>query len=196
MKERKSTISRVTKETSIELSLNLDGTGKCECSTGIGFLDHMFTLLARHSLIDVTIKATGDTEVDYHHSVEDIGLAFGTALDKALNDRAGIRRYGFFLMPMDDSLCELALDLGGRPFLSYSTIVENSFVRDFDTRIFEDFFRSVSVNGRLNLHVKQTGSDEAHHAIESIFKAFARALRSAVEIDPRESGIPSSKGLL
>jgi len=193
---RTATVERKTKETSIALSINLDGTGQSEISTGVGFLDHMLTLFSRHGLIDVSLKCTGDTEVDYHHTVEDIGLALGTAFDKALGDRRGIRRYGFFLLPMDESLCEIAIDLGGRPFLVYSTSVESTFVRDFDTRLFEEFFRAISVNARLNLHVRHTGGNEAHHAAESILKGFARALRMAVEIDPRETGIPSSKGVL
>ena len=193
---RTATVERKTKETSISLSINLDGTGNSDIATGVGFLDHMLTLFSRHGLIDVTLKCSGDTEVDYHHTVEDIGLALGTAFDKALGDRRGIRRYGFFLLPMDESLCEIAIDLGGRPFLVYSTSVESTFVRDFDTRLFEEFFRAICVNARLNLHVRHTGGNEAHHAAESILKGFARALRMAVEIDPRETGIPSSKGVL
>ena len=193
---RTAAISRNTKETEIELSLNLDGSGKSDIATGVGFLDHMLTLFAKHSLIDLALSCKGDTQVDYHHTVEDIGLALGSALDQALGDRRGIRRYGFFLLPMDESLCEAAIDIGGRPFLAYSTTVTSSFVRDFDTRLFEEFFRAVSVNARMNLHVRQTGGGEAHHAAEAIFKGFARALRSAVETDPRESGIPSSKGVI
>ena len=194
--QRSSSISRKTKETSISLILALDGTGKAEVDTGVGFLDHMLTLFAKHSLADITLKCTGDTQVDYHHTVEDIGLAFGTALDQALGERKGIRRYGFFLLPMDESLCEVALDLGGRPFLVYSTTATDFFVRDFNTRLFEEFFRALSVNARMNLHIKHSGGGEAHHAAESIFKSFARALRVAIETDPRETGIPSSKGII
>ena len=193
---RTSTITRQTKETKISLTLALDGTGKAEIATGVGFLDHMLTLFAKHSLADLTLTCEGDTQVDYHHTVEDIGLAFGTALDQALGERKGIRRYGFFLLPMDESLCEVALDLGGRPFLVYSTTATDFFVRDFNTRLFEEFFRALSVNARMNLHIRHTGGDEAHHAAESIFKGFARALRVAIETDPRETGIPSSKGVI
>lgn len=192
---RKASVKRETKETSISLSLNLDGSGQSAISTGIGFLDHMLTLFSKHSLIDLEVKCIGDTEVDYHHTVEDIGLALGTALNEALGERRGIRRYGFFLLPMDESLAEVAVDLGGRPFLTYSTAVKSTFVRDFDTGLFEEFFRALSVNVRMNLHVRATGN-EPHHVAESVFKGFARALRMAVESDPRETGIPSSKGVL
>jgi len=194
---RTSTITRKTKETEIALTIDIDGTGKSEIDTGAGFLDHMLTLFARHSLVDVSLRCHGDTQVDYHHTVEDIGLTLGAALDKALGDRRGIRRYGFFLLPMDESLCEVALDLGGRPFLSYNTTVTDFFVRDFNTRLFEEFFRAVSVNARMNLHIRHTGTTtEAHHAAESVFKGFARALRAAAEHDPREQDIPSSKGVI
>ena len=155
----------------------------------------MLTLLSRHSLIDLKIQCKGDTEVDYHHTVEDVGLALGTALDQALGERRGIRRYGFFLLPMDESLAQVALDLGGRPFLAYANGVNSSFVRDFDTNLFEEFFRALCVNARMNLHVRVDGN-EAHHAIEGVFKGFARALREAIEADPRDAGIPSSKGVL
>ncbi len=193
---RTAATERKTKETAIRLTLDLDGTGQTEIETGIGFLDHMLTLLARHSLMDLTVTCRGDTDVDYHHTVEDLGLAFGTALNEALGARAGIRRYGFCLLPMDESLCEVAVDLGGRPFLVYTTSLTATFVRDFDTKLFEEFFRAVCVNARLNLHIRHSGGNEAHHAAESIFKGFARALRMAVEGDPRESGIPSSKGVI
>ena len=187
--------NRKTEETAISLALDLDGFGASEIATGIGFLDHMLTLLSRHSLIDLKIQCKGDTEVDYHHTVEDVGLALGTALDQALGERRGIRRYGFFLLPMDESLAQVALDLGGRPFLAYANGVNSSFVRDFDTNLFEEFFRALCVNARMNLHVRVDGN-EAHHAIEGVFKGFARALREAIEADPRDAGIPSSKGVL
>ena len=192
---RQARIQRKTAETDIELELNLDGSGKADIQTGVGFLDHMLTLLSRHSLIDLKIQCKGDTEVDYHHTVEDVGLALGTALDQALGERRGIRRYGFFLLPMDESLAQVALDLGGRPFLAYANGVNSSFVRDFDTNLFEEFFRALCVNARMNLHVRVDGN-EAHHAIEGVFKGFARALREAIEADPRDAGIPSSKGVL
>lgn len=193
---RTAATERKTKETAIRLSINLDGTGQADITTGIGFIDHMLTLLSRHSLIDLTVTCKGDTEVDYHHTVEDLGLALGTALNEVLGDRAGIRRYGFFLLPMDESLCEVALDLGGRPFLVYETSLTSTFVRDFDTKLFEEFFRAFSINARMNVHIRHKGGNEAHHAAESIFKGVARALRTAIETDPRETGIPSSKGVI
>jgi len=195
MDMRSAKIERKTGETQIMLTLDLDGSGRSNLDTGIGFLDHMLTLLSRHSLIDLKIQCKGDTEVDYHHTVEDVGLALGTALDQALGERRGIRRYGFFLLPMDESLAQVALDLGGRPFLAYANGVNSSFVRDFDTNLFEEFFRALCVNARMNLHVRVDGN-EAHHAIEGVFKGFARALREAIEADPRDAGIPSSKGVL
>ena len=193
---RNATITRETRETQITLSLDLDGTGRAEVTTGVGFLDHMLELFARHSLIDLKLACKGDVHVDYHHTVEDVGLALGTALDKALGDRRGIRRYGFFLLPMDESLGQAAVDFGGRPFLVYSTECVSTFVRDFDTALLREFFRALSVNARANVNLRHTGGNEPHHAAEAIFKAFARAVRAAVEPDPRETGIPSSKGVL
>ena len=196
MEHRTATVARETREPRIQITLDLDGTGRAEVSTGVGFLDHMLELFAKHSLCDLSAKCEGDVRVDYHHTVEDLGLAIGTALDKALGDRRGIRRYGFFLLPMDESLCQCALDFGGRPFLVYSTECTATFVRDFDTRLLEEFFRALSVNARMNLHLRHTGGNEAHHAAESVFKAFAHAVRVAVERDPRETGVPSSKGTI
>ncbi len=193
---RASTLQRTTRETDISVSLNLDGTGASEISTGIPFFDHMLTLLARHALVDLTIHAKGDIEVDYHHTVEDIGLALGTALDQALGDRRGIRRYGSALLPMDETLARVAVDLGGRPFLVYSVDCPRTHVRDFDIQLLEEFFRALSVNARLNLHAAVLYSAEAHHAAEGLFKGFARALRDAAAPDPRETGVPSSKGVL
>lgn len=194
--ERKAALERNTKETQISVSLDLDGSGRSEIATGIGFFDHMLTLFAKHSLIDLTVRCTGDIQVDYHHTVEDIGLALGTALDQALGDRRGIRRYGFFLLPMDESLGQCAVDFGGRPFLSYSTECTATFCRDFDIRLLEEFFRALSVNARANIHLRHTQGNEPHHAAEALFKAFAHAVRMALETDPRETGIPSSKGVL
>lgn len=193
---RNATVTRETRETQITLTLDLDGAGRAEIDTGVGFLDHMLELFARHSLIDLKLACKGDVQVDYHHTVEDIGLALGTALDKALGDRRGIRRYGFFLLPMDESLGQAAVDFGGRPFLVYSTECVSTFVRDFDTALLREFFRALSVNARANVNLRHTGGNEPHHAAEAIFKAFARAVRAAVEPDPRETGIPSSKGVL
>ena len=193
---RTATITRKTRETDISLSIDLDGTGKASIATGIPFFDHMLELLARHSLVDLEVKATGDVAVDYHHTVEDVGLVLGAALNQALGDRRGIRRYGFFLLPMDEALVRTAIDLGGRPFLVWSVNCPRTRVRDFDIQLFEEFFRALTVEGRLNLHAAHLYGAEAHHAAEGVFKSFARALRMAIELDPRETGIPSSKGTL
>ena len=193
---RTATLTRKTRETDIAVTLNLDGTGVCAVSTGIGFLDHMLELFSRHALVDLDVKAAGDTHVDYHHTVEDVGLVLGACINKALGDRRGIRRYGFFQLPMDEALCEVALDLGGRPFLVFSSAMKHMKVRDFEVKLLEEFFRALSVEGRMNLHLRQIYGDEAHHVCEAMFKGFARALRMAVEADSRETGIPSSKGTI
>ena len=191
---RKATVKRETKETRITLSLDLDGAGDGTVDTGIGFLNHMLELLKKHALIDLTVKAEGDLEVDYHHTVEDVGLVFGQALDQALGDRKGITRYGFASIPMDEALCETSLDLGGRPFVVFASGKKHMMVRDFEVKLLEEFFRAVSVEGRLNVHLREIYGDEAHHVCEGMFKSFARALRQAVAKEPREKGVPSSKG--
>ena len=193
---RTAEIERNTKETKIRLTLNLDGSGAGEIDTGIGFFNHMLELLKKHALVDLTVKATGDLDVDYHHTVEDVGLVLGQALNKALGDRRGITRYGFASVPMDGALCETSVDLGGRPFLVFSSGKKHLMVRDFEVKLLEEFFRAVSVEGRLNIHLREIYGDEAHHVCEGIFKSFARALRQAVSPDPRETGVPSSKGVL
>ena len=193
---RTASLARTTRETDISLTLDLDGTGRADVSTGIPFFDHMLTLLARHALLDLTLRAKGDIDVDYHHTVEDVGLLLGDALDQALGERRGIRRYGFFLLPMDEALVRVAIDLGGRPYLVWSVQCPRTHVRDFDIQLFEEFFRALAVRARMNLHAAHLYGAEAHHAAEGLFKGFARALRMAVEPDPRESGIPSSKGSL
>lgn len=193
---RTATRARTTRETDITVTLNLDGTGTCHVATGIGFLDHMLELFARHALIDLEIKASGDVHVDYHHTVEDVGLVLGACLNEALAERRGIRRYGFFLLPMDEALCEIALDLGGRPFLVFASAMKHMKVRDFEVKLLEEFFRALTVEARMNLHIRQISGDEAHHVCEGVFKGFARALRMAIETDPRETGIPSSKGTI
>ena len=193
---RKASIVRNTKETQIELELNLDGSGEGTIDTGIGFFDHMLELLKKHALIDLSVKASGDTHVDYHHTVEDVGLVLGKALDQALGDRKGIVRYGFASIPMDEALCETSLDLGGRPFLVMQCAMKHMMVRDFEVKLVEEFFRAVSVEARANIHLRQIYGDEAHHVCEGLFKSFARALRQAVSADPREKGVPSSKGVL
>ena len=193
---RTAEIERNTKETKIRLALNLDGSGAGEIDTAIGFFNHMLELLKKHALVDLTIKATGDLDVDYHHTVEDVGLVLGQALNKALGERRGIVRYGFASVPMDETLCETSIDLGGRPFLVFSSGKKHLMVRDFEVKLLEEFFRAVSVEGRLNIHLREIYGDEAHHVCEGLFKSFARALRQAVSADPRETGVPSSKGVL
>mgnify|MGYP001301548267 CR=1 FL=1 len=193
---RSATQARKTRETDIAVTLNLDGTGACKVETGIGFMDHMLELFARHALVDLEVKAVGDVNVDYHHTVEDLGLVIGSCLNAALGERRGIRRYGFFQLPMDEALCEVALDLGGRPFLVFASAMKHMKVRDFEVKLLEEFFRALTVEGRMNVHIRQVYGDEAHHVCEAMFKGFARALRMAVEGDPRETGIPSSKGTI
>lgn len=193
---RTASIERNTKETQIKLTLNLDGSGAGTVDTGIGFFNHMLDLLKKHALIDLDVKAVGDLDVDYHHTVEDVGLVFGQALNQALGDRRGITRYGFASIPMDEALCETSVDLGGRPFVVFTSAKKHLMVRDFEVKLLEEFFRAVSVEGRLNVHLREIYGDEAHHVCEGIFKSFARALRQAAAADPREKGVPSSKGVL
>ena len=193
---REATIERVTKETKIHLELNLDGSGEGTIETGIGFFNHMLELLKKHALIDLTVKAEGDIDVDYHHTVEDVGLVLGQALNRALGERRGIVRYGFASIPMDEALCETSLDLGGRPFLVMQCAMKHMMVRDFEVKLVEEFFRAVSVESRANIHLRQIYGDEAHHVCEGLFKSFARALRMAKAIDPNEKGVPSSKGVI
>jgi imidazoleglycerol-phosphate dehydratase len=194
MKARKAAIKRRTRETDIAIALNLDGSGRSRIRTGMAFLDHMLELLAKHSLIDMTIRARGDLKVDYHHTVEDLGLALGMALNQALGDRKGIGRYGWCLVPMDESLAGVAVDLGGRPYLAFDVATRKKTIRDFDLGLIEEFFRALVVEGRLNLHVTQLYGQEPHHAYEAMFKGVARALRQACARDTRVKGIPSSKG--
>lgn len=193
---RSAIVERNTKETRIKLSLNLDGSGEGTIDTGIGFFDHMLELLKKHALIDLTVKADGDLRVDYHHTVEDTGLVFGQALNTALGDRKGLTRYGFASIPMDEALCETSLDLGGRPFLVMQCPMKHMFVKDFEVKLVEEFFRAVSVEARANIHLRQVYGDETHHVCEGLFKSFARALRQAKAIDPNEKGVPSSKGVI
>ena len=193
---RTAEIERNTKETKIRLALNLDGSGAGEIDTGIGFFNHMLELLKKHALVDLTVKATGDLDVDYHHTVEDVGLVLGQALNQALGERRGITRSGFASVPMDEALCEASVDLGGRPFLVFASGKKHLLVRDFEVKLLEEFFRAVSVEGRLNIHLREIYGDETHHVCEGLFKSFARALRQAAAADPRETGVPSSKGVL
>lgn len=191
---RKAEVKRDTKETRISLSLDLDGSGEGTIDTGIGFFNHMLDLLRKHAMIDLSVKADGDLDVDYHHTVEDVGLVFGQALNEALGERRGIVRYGFASIPMDEALCETSVDLGGRPFTVFVSGKKHMMVRDFEVKLLEEFFRAVSVEARMNIHLREIYGDEAHHVCEGLFKSFARALRQAVAADPREKGVPSSKG--
>lgn len=196
MSERKATIERETKETRIRLALALDGAGEGSIATGVGFFDHMLVLLARHALMDLEIQAEGDTEVDAHHTVEDVGICLGQAVAQALGDKRGIRRYGSFLLPMDEALARVALDLSGRPHLEYRAELPTDTVGAFDTCLGREFLRAFCVHGGVNLHVDLLAGRDPHHCLEAIFKGVGRALRQAVEVDPREPGVPSSKGVL
>jgi len=196
MKARTAQIERKTRETDITLALNLDGSGKSSVDTGIPFFDHMLELLGKHALMDLTIKARGDLDVDYHHTVEDVGLVLGQALHQALGDRIGIARYGYSLLPMDEALSRVAVDLGGRPYLVYEVAMKKRKIRDFDLWIIKHFFQSFAQQAKMNLHIAQLYGEDAHHAYESIFKGVARALYMACAFDPRVRGVPSSKGKL
>ena len=189
-------INRKTTETSIYVKWDLDGTGKSEISTGIPFMDHMLTLFARHGGFDLTVQAQGDLEVDCHHTMEDLGLTMGHALTQALGMKEGIRRYGSFLLPMDESLALVALDLSGRPFLVYDVEPPAEYIRDLDTALFREFFTALTVKGGITLHIRMLSSGEVHHVFEAIFKGLARALSEAVSIDARVKGVPSTKGVL
>lgn len=193
---RKASVERNTRETKIKLDLDLDGSGEGVIDTGVGFFNHMLELLKKHALIDLSVKADGDIDVDYHHTVEDVGLVLGKALNEALGDRRGIARYGFASIPMDETLCETSLDLGGRPFIVMQSPMKHMMVKDFEVKLVEEFFRALSVEGRCNIHLRQIYGDEAHHVCESFFKSFARALRAAKSLDPLENGVPSSKGVI
>lgn len=193
---RTATIERTTKETSIKLSLDLDGTGKSQLSSGIPFLDHMLEQIARHGLIDLIIDAKGDLEIDAHHTVEDIGICLGEALREAIGDKKGIVRYGHGYVPLDEALSRVVLDLSGRPGMEYHIDFPKETVGGFDVELFKEFFQAVSNHGRITLHVDAIRGDNNHHIIETVFKAFGRALRMAVESDPRVSDIPSTKGAL
>ncbi len=193
---RTAEIHRQTGETRIDLFLDLDGTGACEIATGVGFFDHMLTLLARHSLIDLKVKAVGDLHVDAHHTVEDVGICYGRALAQALGDKAGIRRYGSATLPMDEVLATAAVDLCGRPFCVWHAEVPLEMLGTFNAALAEEFWRAVSSSGALALHVVCHHGKNTHHIVEAIFKATARALRQAVEFDPRSPGVPSTKGVL
>ena len=189
-------VTRVTGETSIFCRINLDGCGVAKLETPIPFMDHMLTLLAKHGFFDLEIRAQGDIEVDYHHTMEDLGLTIGQALAEAVGDKQGIRRYGSCLLPMDEALAQIALDLSGRPYLSYCVTPPAPMIRDLDCQLFHEFFQALAVKSGMNLHIDLLKAAEVHHGFEAIFKGFARALDQAVSIDPRITGVMSTKGVL
>jgi imidazoleglycerol-phosphate dehydratase len=189
-------IHRKTAETDIELSLNLDGAGQATIDTGVGFFDHMLTLLAKHGALDLSVKAVGDLHVDQHHTVEDVGICFGQAVKQALGDKSGIRRYGHFALPMEETLATVAIDLSGRFAFVFNAVFPTATIGQFDSQLVEDFWQATAANALCNLHVNVHYGRNSHHIAEAIFKCTARALRMAVEPDPRSSGVPSTKGTL
>src|SRR3954454_1797881 len=194
---RTATIDRKTTETDISITVNLDGSGVGDIATGIGFLDHMLTALARHGLFDLTVRARGDLHIDFHHTTEDVGIVLGVAFNQALGDKRGIRRFGHALIPMDETLAEAAVDISGRPFLAWNVTFERPKIGDMDTELFEEFFRAFAMNALVTLHLTRRAGRNAHHVAEACFKATARALRMASEPDPRAGdAIPSTKGAL
>lgn len=194
---RKASVSRTTKETDITVSVDLDGTGTAAVATGVGFFDHMLDQIARHGMIDLTVKATGDLHIDDHHTVEDVGIALGQAVRKALGDMKGITRYADLNLPMDETLTRVAIDVSGRPFLVFRTTFPRDKIGTFDTELVREFFQAFAMNAGITLHVETLYGDNAHHIAESCFKGLARALRAAFSIDPRRSNeIPSTKGVL
>ena len=196
-KPRLVTVKRTTKETDVAVTIDLDGTGTCEANTGIPFLDHMLHQIASHGLIDLDVQAVGDVEIDDHHTNEDVGITLGQALAKALGDRKGINRFGHFVAPLDEALIQVALDFSGRPHLTYGLNIPTQRVGTYDTQLVREFFVALANNSLMTLHIRQLDGINSHHIIEATFKALARSLRMAVEIDPRRSNaIPSSKGVL
>lgn len=194
---RHAALTRTTSETDISLRLDLDGTGAAEIATGIGFLDHMLTTFARHGLFDLVVQAEGDLHIDAHHTTEDVGIVLGRAFAQAIGDKRGITRYGHALVPMDEALAEAAVDISGRPLLAWDVAFSRELLGEIDTELFEEFFRAFAMNALLTLHVTRRAGRNAHHMAEACFKAVARALRQAAEIDPRaEDMIPSTKGAL
>lgn len=193
---RTASIHRKTSETDVTVTLDLDGAGKADLHTGVGFFDHMLELFGRHAMLDLAVRAQGDLHVDAHHTVEDVGLSLGQALAKALGDKKGIRRYGSVNLPMDETLAIVALDLSGRAFCRIDATYPSTHVGDFDVELVEEFFKSVAAEAKLTLHVDVPRAGNAHHVAEAIFKGVARALRQAMESDPRQTGVPSTKGTL
>jgi imidazoleglycerol-phosphate dehydratase len=193
---RSASVSRQTAETNITLRLNVDGSGDAQIETGVGFFNHMLTLLSKHSLIDLTVDAQGDIDVDYHHTVEDVGICFGQALAQAVGDKAGINRYGSISLPMEETLVTSAVDLSGRIAFVYNVSYPSEKIGDFDTELVQVFWDAVAANARMNLHLVLHHGANSHHISEAVFKGTARALRQAVTVDPRQPGVPSSKGML
>lgn len=195
--ERIASRERKTKETDIQVEWNLDGTGVAEIDTGVPFFDHMLTLFAMHGLFDLKVSAGGDTDVDYHHLIEDTGIVLGDCLNEAVGDKAGIQRYGSFFLPMDETLVRVAVDIGNRPWLSYEIPAAPGFVRDFNVGLFREFFQGFVNQSRINLHIRKESGEEPHHVAEAVFKGVARAIDQATLIDPRRGGtIASTKGTL
>ena len=194
---RRAKISRSTSETSIEVEIGLDGSGRADIATGVGFFDHMLELFARHALFDLTVKAKGDTHIDDHHTVEDVGIAMGEAFLKALGDKKGLNRYGDIRLPMDEALAEVTVDVSGRPFLVFEAGFTAPKIGSFDSELVREWFQAFAVNARITLHAEARRGANSHHIAEALFKGLARALRHAVAIDPREAGrVPSTKGSL
>lgn len=193
---RQASLRRTTNETDVRVNLNLDGRGECHADTGIPFLDHMLRQISAHGLIDLKVKATGDLEIDDHHTNEDVGITIGQALSDALGDRKGIHRFGHFLVPLDEALIQVSLDLSGRPHLSYALEIPTERVGSYETQLVREFFIALTNHARMTLHLRQLAGINSHHIIEATFKAFARSMQMAVAIDPRRSSIPSSKGVL
>jgi imidazoleglycerol-phosphate dehydratase len=194
---RTASVTRKTSETDIQLTLDIDGTGVSEVATGIGFLDHMLTAFARHGLFDLSVRAKGDLHIDFHHTTEDVGIVLGMAFAQALGDKRGIRRFGHALVPMDEALIEAAVDVSGRPFLAWDVSFGQPKIGEMDTELFEEFFRALAFNALVTLHTTRRTGKNAHHVAEACFKASARAMRMATELDPRAAGaVPSTKGVL
>ena len=193
---RTAEISRQTRETKVQVALNLDGTGEADLETGVGFFNHMLELLSRHSLIDLTVRAEGDLDVDFHHTVEDVGIVLGQALEKALGEKKGIGRYGWAIVPMDESLAQVAIDISGRAAFVFNVDFKGATIGTFDVELVREFFKALANTAKMNLHVTVPYGENNHHMSEAIFKATAKALRQAVSIDPRNPAIPSTKGSL
>ena len=193
---RSAEVERRTKETDIQITLNLDGKGLSSIDTSIPFLDHMFELMAAHGFMDLTVKAKGDTEIDYHHTVEDLGICLGQAISKALGEKKAIKRYGKAIVPMDEALAQVVIDISNRPYLSYKVPLETSLTGQFDVGILSEFFRALVNHAGLTMHIELVSGDDPHHSAEAIFKAFARALDDASQREQRLEGVPSTKGLL